>query len=522
MGHAWNIYVYGASEGEVNGAFRMTVEGTDASGSVLSSNTSNAKTFTSNWGSQTMRMRPHPDATEMTIRVSLDIDSTSTVGSLFIDSFVLRAIRPHMDWVNGSIADTAVSTGGRSFNWGTSYGQSLIADLLEDGASGVKGYVYEPYLTAVGLPSTFLPTYASGYNLAESHAAANRYASWMGVVVGDPKMAPYTDVLHDINIVDVRTVGDVNQGEVVNVEVLVENLGMATSNGTLEIRTVLGNTILNQSLLTLPAGDTAGSRTTVNLTMVPATDGLLDLRIRYTNASPERNFGNNLLAFSVVVNAPPSIEDVYCSAALLSRGEYTICSVEATDDRDVVNATLGWQILGENQSINESGWTVLFMGKISPTVWETALVIPANASLGAVALRATVSDNNSMRPSWWWRTSRKWWTHHRRGSGRTLLAWTPPIGTTLRCSRTAPGGLVPSSDQSTHGLRNGHRLRPYHAFARVLFLSGNAWKRQLCASVGGQPLLVTPPTSVSRLEVNLAMLTLKYAPVQVPCSSSAR
>ena len=55
-----------------------------------------------------------------------------------------------MTWVNGSIVETAVSTGGRSFNWGTTYGQSLVADILEDGASGVKGYVYEPYLSAVG------------------------------------------------------------------------------------------------------------------------------------------------------------------------------------------------------------------------------------------------------------------------------------------------------------------------------------------------------------------------------------
>ena len=94
--------VYGASEGEVNGAFRMVVEGTDATGTVFNEHL-DAKTFTSNWASQTMRMRPHPNATEFTIRVSLDIDSTSTVGSLFIDSFVLRAIRPHMDWVNGPL-----------------------------------------------------------------------------------------------------------------------------------------------------------------------------------------------------------------------------------------------------------------------------------------------------------------------------------------------------------------------------------------------------------------------------------
>ena len=41
-----------------------------------------------------------------------------------------------MDWVNGSIVETAVSTAARSFNFGTSYGQSLIADILEDGVMG--------------------------------------------------------------------------------------------------------------------------------------------------------------------------------------------------------------------------------------------------------------------------------------------------------------------------------------------------------------------------------------------------
>ena len=138
MDHAWNIYVYGKRDGEVNGAFGLTVEGADTAGTVLSTNTSASKTFTTSWASQTIRMRPHANATELTIRIGIDIDSISTVGSLYVDSVVLRAIRPQMDWVNGSIADTAVSTGGRSFNWGTSYGQSLIADLLEDGVSGVK------------------------------------------------------------------------------------------------------------------------------------------------------------------------------------------------------------------------------------------------------------------------------------------------------------------------------------------------------------------------------------------------
>ncbi len=399
MDHAWNIYVYGKRDGEVNGAFRLTVEGADAVGTVLSTNTSSAKTFTTSWASQTMRMRPHTNATELTIRIGIDIDSISTVGSLYVDSVVLRAIRPQMDWVNGSIADTAVSTGGRSFNWGTSYGQSLIADLLEDGVSGVKGYVYEPYLTAVGLPSTFLPTYAAGFNLAESHAAANLYTGWMAVVVGDPKMAPYTDVLHDVNLVAVRTVGDVNRGEATTVQVVLENLGMAASNGTLEIRTVLGDNLLTQTPLMLPAGDEVGSRAIVNLTMIPPSNGVLDLRLRYINGSPERVFDNNVLSFAVDVNAPPEVLDMYCNAATLSRGEYTICSVEVIDDEGVINVTLDWQILQENEQVNNSRWTTLFMGSANGALWKTSLVIPTDAALGSVALQATARDEGNMTRS---------------------------------------------------------------------------------------------------------------------------
>ena len=394
--HAWNIYVYGQREGEVNGAFSLSVDGVDSTGTLLSTNTSNAKTFTTSWAYQTMRMRPAAQATALNIKVVLDVESTSTVGSLYIDSVILRAIRPHMDWVNGSIADTAVSTGGRSFNWGTAYGQSLVADLLEDGVSGVKGYVYEPYLTAVGLPSTFMPTYASGYNLAESHAAANLYTGWMAVVVGDPKMAPYVSTLHDVNIVAARSVGFVNLGEPTTIEVMVENLGMAASNGTLEVRGVLGNTLLNQTPLVLPAGDQHGSRTTVNVTVVPTSSGYLDLRVRYVNGTPERHFGNNLQSLSVIVNAPPSIEDVYCSASSLSRGGYTICSVETSDDIGVVNATLTWQIVAPNATLNETMWNVLHLGPVGETRWEGSLVIPADAALGGVVLRATVMDEQQM------------------------------------------------------------------------------------------------------------------------------
>ncbi len=48
----------------------------------------------------------------------------------------------------GGIAETAVSTSGRTF-LPTSGGQSLIADLIRHGATGAKGYCDEPLLQAI-------------------------------------------------------------------------------------------------------------------------------------------------------------------------------------------------------------------------------------------------------------------------------------------------------------------------------------------------------------------------------------
>ena len=188
-----------------------------------------------------MRFRPSSQTVNLVIRITLDIVATSTYGSVYLDSLNLHPILPHNTWQNGSIAETAVSTGGRSFSIDTAYGQSLVADLLEDGVSGVKGYVYEPYLTAVGSPSMLMNMYAQGFNLAESHAAANLQTSWMGVTVGDPKMAPYADLLHDINLFGARQVGNASYMQPSQIQLALENTGMSASNGILLIEDIQGN-----------------------------------------------------------------------------------------------------------------------------------------------------------------------------------------------------------------------------------------------------------------------------------------
>lgn len=84
-----------------------------------------------------------------------------------------------------SIVETAVSTSGRTF-LPTEDGQSLIADLIRQGAAGAKGYVSEPYLFAIASPTVLLDLYTSGRNLAESYYAASRFIGWKDVVIGDP------------------------------------------------------------------------------------------------------------------------------------------------------------------------------------------------------------------------------------------------------------------------------------------------------------------------------------------------
>lgn len=95
---------------------------------------------------------------------------------------------PKNTWLNASIAETFVSTGGRTFNEGSSGGQSLIADWIAEGACGVKGYTDEPYLTAIAQPNIVFDRYTAGFNMAESYWAGSRFSAWRQVVIGDPKM----------------------------------------------------------------------------------------------------------------------------------------------------------------------------------------------------------------------------------------------------------------------------------------------------------------------------------------------
>ena len=91
----------------------------------------------------------------------------------------------------GAIAETVVSTGGRTFRNPNAPGQSLIADLIAQGVTGCKGYVYEPASDAIAHAALLFDRYTSGFSIAESFYMASRYIDWKDVVIGDPICAPY-------------------------------------------------------------------------------------------------------------------------------------------------------------------------------------------------------------------------------------------------------------------------------------------------------------------------------------------
>ncbi|RYG44415.1 TIGR03790 family protein [bacterium] len=90
----------------------------------------------------------------------------------------------------GALVETFVSTSGRTFR-PTTGGQSLIADLVAQGVTGVKGYVSEPYVFALARPEILFDRYLGGSNLAESFYAASPVVKWKDVVIGDPLCRPY-------------------------------------------------------------------------------------------------------------------------------------------------------------------------------------------------------------------------------------------------------------------------------------------------------------------------------------------
>ena len=107
-----------------------------------------------------------------------------------------------LTYAPGAIGGMFVSTDGRTFHepdatWkpasagSATGGQTLVADLIREGITGISANVAEPYLDAIVRPQILFPAYLSGYTMAEAYYLAMPYLSWQTIVVGDPLCAPF-------------------------------------------------------------------------------------------------------------------------------------------------------------------------------------------------------------------------------------------------------------------------------------------------------------------------------------------
>jgi Flp pilus assembly protein TadD len=106
-----------------------------------------------------------------------------SLAATFVSSDARTFKQPPAEWVPSDSADPTKSFGGTP--------QSLIGDLIHEGATGVAGHVAEPYLQSTVRPEILFPAYVAGFNLIEAFYLATPHLSWQTVIVGDPLCAPF-------------------------------------------------------------------------------------------------------------------------------------------------------------------------------------------------------------------------------------------------------------------------------------------------------------------------------------------
>lgn len=77
------------------------------------------------------------------------------------------------------------------YSLAVTYGQSLVAETLREGASGAIANVAEPWSSYAGQSEYLFPRYAQGFTWGETAYMGLAGIGWQEVAIGDPLMAPF-------------------------------------------------------------------------------------------------------------------------------------------------------------------------------------------------------------------------------------------------------------------------------------------------------------------------------------------
>ncbi|UCF08805.1 MAG: TIGR03790 family protein, partial [Thermoplasmata archaeon] len=326
------------------GGVQLQFAAHDSQGSIIKYYNGSARTGTTTSWVSLSQVRFEP--IEGVENISLGVAFSKSTGTVFIDDIYLYEIKPHNDWIPGSLAETYVSTGGRSFNYGTAYGQSLVADLIRDGVTGVKGYVYEPYLSACAHPDILFDAYTQGFRMADSYYMASAYLSWMDCVIGDPKVSPYDlDIVPDLTVntsdISFSNPGPLS-GESINIHANVRNLGLAPAYGV-EVRFFLDDPGSGSVYLGNSTVDVNGSNE--NSTSISWESGgylgyyNITVVVDTTNRYYESNEGNNMANNTVTVHDGYPVADAGSDAQVDEDESHMFDGSGSTSNSSIINYT---------------------------------------------------------------------------------------------------------------------------------------------------------------------------------------
>jgi uncharacterized protein (TIGR03790 family) len=377
-------------EGVTSPGARILIEGLDGNGIGVWSHELANRTGTIPWSSYQDPIEN--DTRVKKIRYTVELLGEGTV---HFDTTNIRVIRPRNQWVPGAIAETCVSTGGRSQTYGTWYGQSLIADLIRDGVTGVKGYAFEPYLSAISHADILFPAYYSGFNLAESFWMGSQMASWMGYVVGDPKCAPFINERPDLGFIEdeppIITSTDDEGNSFISFRLF--NKGNTDIiNGDVEI-TMDDYLLLLEGNFDIKAGETVVINiSTIEEELIQGTHQFKVL-LDSENRILEFDESNNILISNLTVNSEPGIE-IQPEDSVIMRTEELNISVSVTDgDMDFGKGKLEIVVMDPSgREYSPHMDEIVIEGENAG--YRYLFTPPWNATLGFYSIRGTFTDLN--------------------------------------------------------------------------------------------------------------------------------
>ncbi len=352
---------------------------------------------TSFWAMYTVPYEPIPGVTKLTVSANFSKAS----GIVYFDDISLYEIKPKNTYVPGAIAEV--------YDYYTAYTITpfgrypfTVGEFISDGVTGIKGYVDYPgelYINFVAHPDILFDRYTDGYTLAESFYMASPYMSWVDVVIGDPKTAPYFNAMPDA-AVTVQNItfskNNINQGESVLINATIENRG-GSSMINLKVGFKLGDeletaqTLITDNIPQIPPANTRIVNYKLNTSEINGTQTIW-VYADNLNEYREKNETNNYNSNQLVINSYPYGTRLKVSSEEIYRGNSVEIFVNVSDKETAENE-LNCSIFFNHTSINS--WT-LFTDTIYKTDhWQTQFVTNKDTETGWYDIRIIVTDQNN-------------------------------------------------------------------------------------------------------------------------------